>query len=56
MCEKCGLRKCDCNQIKRRGLGVTPKNNPLSSSSYGEYKNDPYNLGFINANNISKIR
>ncbi len=56
-CEKCGPgKKCECNTIKRKGLGVTPKSNQLSNSSSIGFKNDPFNLGFLNANNISKIR
>jgi hypothetical protein len=57
ICEKCGTgKKCECNTIKRKGVGVTPKSNQLSNSSSLGFKNDPFNLGFLNANNLSKIR
>ena len=56
-CDKCGVgKRCECNTIKRKGLGVTPKSNQLSNSSSIGFKNDPFNLGFLNANNLSKIR
>lgn len=58
-CEKCGYgKRCDCNQIKRRGFGVgygvTPKNN-LASTNNG-IKGEPFSIGFLNEHNISKIR
>ena len=56
-CQKCGNgKKCDCNTIKRKGFGVTPKSNQLSNSSSNGFKNEPFNMGFLNANNISRIR
>jgi len=59
VCEKCGAtKKCECNTIKRKGLGATPKSTQQINSSMGGFKTDPLNLGlsFLNANNLSKIR
>jgi hypothetical protein len=59
-CEKCGYgKRCECNQIKRKGFGLgygmTPKNNQLSGSNNGA-KGEPFSIGFLNEHNISKIR
>jgi hypothetical protein len=51
-------KKCECNTIKRKGLGATPKSIQQNNPSAGGFKTDPLNLGlgFLNANTISKIR
>jgi hypothetical protein len=54
---KCGVgNRCECNQIKRKGFGVTPKNNQLSTSTTNHHKNDPFVFGFLNEHNLFKIR
>lgn len=54
---KCGMSKrCECNQIKRKGLGMNSKNNQLSTSTSSHLKSDPFVFGFLNEHNLSKIR